>query len=137
MAKLGKLDLKEFKRFKRKLENAQGDALCRKVLNRLGGEVLAHAKLGTPRDTGELRRAWRADKITKQPNGFTKVIHNPKEYAPYVEYGHRIVNSKKETVGWVEGVHMLDKAVALTESNSTVIIRGELKKFADAMKNGK
>jgi hypothetical protein len=43
---------------------------------------------------------------------------NTADYAPYVNYGHRIVNKSGETIGWVKGqfilertVHRVDKAV--------------------------
>lgn len=58
----------------------------------------ARASGGTPVDTGELRKSSSAD---SESMGYTK------EYAPYVEYGHRTVNG-----GYVPGQYFLKRNVA-------------------------
>ena len=43
------------------------------------------------------------------PNGYQTTVFNQVEYAPYVEYGHRIVKNGK-TVGFVLGRYILTKS---------------------------
>lgn len=56
-----------------------------------------------------MRRGWKS-KGFKIPNGYERVVFNDIEYAPYVEYGHRIVRNG-QTIGFVQGRHMLEKSV--------------------------
>ena len=56
---------------------------------------------GTPVDTGELRQSSQA---TRDEMGYTV------EYAPFVEFGHRVVVAGKQ-VGYVYGQHFLEQNV--------------------------
>jgi hypothetical protein len=72
---------------------------------------------------GFMRKSWRsAPAVKSKSGGVTKSIVNNAFYSPYVNYGHRIVNSKGETVGWVKGQFMLEKAM-------TKVDRALLKEF--------
>ena len=67
-------------------------------------EIFNRAKNGgTPVKTGELRRSLSAD-LDGLEVGYNK------EYAPHVEYGHRVVRNGKQ-VGYVPGQYYLKKNV--------------------------
>lgn len=59
------------------------------------------AKGGTPYDTGELLQS-----VNKYGKGADAEVGYTKEYAPHVEYGHRIING-----GFVDGQRFLQKNV--------------------------
>ena len=83
----------------------------KRVLNKAVSVGLADAKRNTPVVTGFMRRSWAASPTKKTGNGAEKELYNTASYAPYVNYGHRIVNRSGKTVGWVPGQFMLEKAV--------------------------
>lgn len=77
-----------------------------KVANRVGLLAIRKVKKMTPvGETGDLRNNWR-HYVVKKGDTYIIVIHNPIEYASFVEDGHRIVVAGK-TVGWVEGRFMM------------------------------
>ncbi len=83
----------------------------KRVLNKAVSVGLADAKRNTPVVTGFMRRSWAASPTKKTGNGAEKELYNTVFYAPYVNYGHRVVNRKGETVGFVKGKFILEKAV--------------------------
>jgi hypothetical protein len=82
-----------------------------RVLNKAVNIGLADAKRNTPVVTGFMRKSWATSPTKKTGNGAEKELYNTAFYAPYVNYGHRIVNRSGKTVGWVPGQFMLEKAV--------------------------
>lgn len=74
----------------------------RKFLNQLGNRVKAKAKVKVPVDTGELRNSIKT--ITVDENE-VKVYSN-KEYASYIELGHRTRNG-----GFYEGKYFLKNSI--------------------------
>lgn len=58
--------------------------------------------------------------VVQHGSEVSATITNSVEYAPYIEYGHRIVDGNHKTIGFWRGDHMLEKA--------TEIARGELKR---------
>ncbi|MDO5785372.1 MAG: HK97 gp10 family phage protein [Eubacteriales bacterium] len=83
-----------------------------RVLNKLAKTVLAATKSNTPVRSGALRRNWQRTpvKVDVFRDEVSVKIYNITEYAPYVEYGHRIVVNGI-TVGFADGVLMLTTAV--------------------------
>lgn len=83
-----------------------------RVLNKLAKTVLAATKSNTPVQSGTLRRNWQRTpvKVDVFKDEVSVEIYNITEYAPYVEYGHRIVVNGV-TVGFKDGVLMLTTAV--------------------------
>lgn len=68
-----------------------------------GMRALRKTKLRTPVDTGALRNAWTLnDNVYRKGNDLYIIIHNPLNYASFVEYGH----TKPGRVGWVDGYFM-------------------------------
>lgn len=97
------------------------------VLNKLANTVLAATKSNTPVKSGQLRRNWKRTKVevdTFRDEVFVK-IYNITEYAPYVEYGHRIVVNGV-TVGFQDGVLMLTTAVENAEKIAPEMIEEQV-----------
>lgn len=102
------------KQFRKELQAMLGDIteIDIKCLNKAVNEGVAEAKRNTPVVSGFMRRNWRsAPAVKSKTGGATKSIVNGADYASYVNDGHRQVNPAGETVGWVKGQFMLEKAV--------------------------
>lgn len=127
-----------FQKKLQKLDKQIQEKVCKDVVNGLASYLVEYTKLRTPvghypknakdkngtkKRGGVLRRGWKA-KGFKIPHGYEETVFNDVEYAPYVEYGHRIVYGDK-TVGFVEGRHMLEKSI------------DEVRKTADSYANRK
>jgi len=83
-----------------------------RILNRAVNEGLVDVKKNTPVDTGFMRRSWRsAPAVKAKAGGVTKSMVNSADYSSFVNYGHRVVNPLGETIGWVKGQFMLEKAI--------------------------
>ncbi|HHT03007.1 MAG TPA: HK97 gp10 family phage protein [Bacteroidales bacterium] len=82
-----------------------------KVLTKAVSIGVKDVKANTNVVTSFMRKSWRSTPVKKSADGVSKAINNYMDYAPHVNYGHRIVNNKKETVGFVKGQFMLEKAV--------------------------
>lgn len=86
------------------------------VLNTSVNKGVAIAKKNTNVVTGFMRRSWRSAPAVKSKTGeVTKSLVNSADYSEYVNYGHRIVNKLGETVGWVKGQFILEKATGFIE----------------------
>ena len=82
-----------------------------KVLNKAVNSGAAYARRNTPVVTGFMRRSWHVMPTKKTSQGVEKELINSADYSSFVNYGHRVVNKKGETVGWVKGQFILEKAV--------------------------
>ena len=69
-----------------------------------------------------MRREWRRTRTFKTKTYVSATLYNNVEYASFVNYGHRVVNRHGETIGWVNGKFMLQKASLKIER----AIEGEL-----------
>lgn len=72
-----------------------------------GADLKNRANQITPVDSGDLRKSAFFDGI--DTFGYSM------EYAPHVEYGHRICMPKGHQVGYVEGQHFLEQNVNAQE----------------------
>lgn len=70
----------------------------------------------TPVDTGNLRRSWQMLLIKRSRTNFSGGVCNLCEYAPHVNYGHRIKNNGKYC-GYVEGQYFQEHARELVKSS--------------------
>ena len=100
--------------------------LLKKLADQLEGDIIQN----TPVQTGELRQSWFITDIVKNGDTYEIVICNNKEYASYVEYGHkqkpgRYVPAigKRLTANWVDGKKMMTKSAAAFEAMIDEIIR--------------
>lgn len=84
-----------------------------KFLKQTAEKLLTRTKKLTPADTGKLRGSWQRS----EPEGNSIDVYNNTEYAPYVEFGHRIVAFGKDTGKVKEGVFMLRDAVDESSDN--------------------
>lgn len=102
------------KQFRKELKAMLGDItdIDIKVLNRAVSEGVADAKRNTPVVSGFMRKAWRSTPAVKvKGGGATKSMVNTMDYSSFVNDGHRLVNGAGETVGWVSGQFILEKAI--------------------------
>lgn len=60
---------------------------------------------------GTLRRNWRLRAAKPRRGTVQAEVFNNTPYGGFVNDGHRTVNNKGETTGWVEGQFFLDKGV--------------------------
>ncbi|ABN53684.1 MAG TPA: HK97 gp10 family phage protein [Hungateiclostridium thermocellum] len=104
-------------KFRRELKAMLGDIseIDKRVLDKAVSIGLADAKRNTPVDTGFMRRSWHVMPTKKTSQGVEKELINSADYSSFVNYGHRVVNKKGETVGWVKGQFILEKAVNTVE----------------------
>lgn len=157
------VDIKELKKLRDQLKNAQGkaqiDTFCRKAARELAARLLRKAVNRTPvgdysetyelteegdlvesgRQGGELRRAWLWDNTLEvsRAGGVYKVeVKNSKEYASYVEYGHRQepgryvpAIAKQLKNSWVEGKFMLTKSEEEIRGIAPKFLEKELEKW--------
>lgn len=73
-----------------------------------GMRALRKTKLRTPVDTGALRNAWNVDEnVYRSGDKLYIILHNPLNYASFVEYGH----TKKNRIGWVDGYFMASVSI--------------------------
>lgn len=100
----------------------------KRVLNKAVSVGLADAKRNTPVVTGFMRKSWATSPTKKTGNGAEKELYNTAFYAPYVNYGHRIVNRSGKTVGWVPGKFILEKAVSKVEKRLVEEFRKEVER---------
>jgi len=96
---------------------------------------LTDAKKNTPvgqysggRVGGFMRKSWATTPTVKTGSGVEKSLINTADYAIYVNYGHRVVNRKGETVGWVPGKFILEKAVKKVEKVLAQLFKKEVER---------
>ena len=128
----------EIERFRKQLRAELDDItkVDQKILRRAVNEGLAHIKEITPVGKsrpghvgGTLRESWRATRAKKTGNGIEKGLENNVYYAPYVNYGHRVVNRAKETVGWVAGKFMLEQTEKFVWKRLSELFRKEINRI--------
>lgn len=128
-----KTDISELKKLRdkiKKFSHEEKKKLCENIAEETATVLLRRVKQKTPVDTGNLRRNWN---ISSQPlpNGYESTVYNQTEYAPYVEYGHRV--KKKSGFGWVKGQYMLTKSEFETSKLYTKIVDKNVDKSLGAL----
>ncbi len=84
---------------------------------------------------GHLKRNWFTSPIKRTTGGIEKELYNNVEYAPHVNYGHRVKNKDGVVVGFVKGKFMLEKANGAVNKELVSRFKKELervKKIHDA-----
>ena len=113
-------------KFRKELKAMLGDIseIDSRVLTQAVNEGLADAKRNTPvgqyppgsgRVGGFMRKSWSVTPTQKTSTGVQKEMVNTADYSGFVNYGHRVVNRQGETVGWVPGKFILEKAIKKVE----------------------
>lgn len=100
-----------------------------KILNKAVNEGVRVAKQNTNVVTSFMRKSWRALPARKRKTGeVTKTMVNSADYSSFVNYGHRVVNRKCETVGFVKGQYMLEKAISKAEKTMVKEFKKEIER---------
>ncbi|MCI1982003.1 MAG: HK97 gp10 family phage protein [Oscillospiraceae bacterium] len=113
-------------KYRKELRAMLGDIsqIDRKVLTKSVNTGLKDVKKNTPvgkypagsgKVGGTLRKGWHSPPVQPAGNGVRKMLENNVYYGPYVNDGHRVVNRRGETVGYVEGQHFLERANNVVE----------------------
>ncbi|MHB8063513.1 MAG: HK97 gp10 family phage protein [Ruminiclostridium sp.] len=139
------------KQFRKELKAMMNDIrdIDVKCINRAVNEGIADAKRNTPvgqysadvhfttkdgeevsftagnvKTGGFMRKSWHTTPTIKRKSYVEKSFVNTADYASYVNDGHRLVNRHKETVGFVKGQFILEKA----ESKANKAMEAEFRK---------
>lgn len=99
-----------------------------KVIKKAVGEGIKIAKDNTNVVSGKMEESWKVTPTVKNSEGVEKGIVNTKDYSSYVNYGHRLVNKSRETVGFVKGQYMLEKAIDKVEKTMVEEFKKEIEK---------
>lgn len=85
------LDIKDFKEYYNQVGQAYlfFEEFLRHFIIKVAERFLKIVKPKTPVDTGELRRSWQIGQVNWMKENVEIEILNGKEYASFVEYGHR------------------------------------------------
>lgn len=108
---IGGLD--EFDKVLRVLGEEEIPLEMTQLANELAGELLKKVTSleRHPKDTGLLIESWHIAPAKKGADGYESSVYNNTEYAAHVEFGHRIVDKKGKTMGFMKGAHMMDKSL--------------------------
>ena len=94
-------DCREMRRLLRRLDNADVEQACRRILLEAGQEYFEDVKNNTvsgkyssnvhgyEKTGGTLRRSWTTTGVQRTADGLQLKIINPEKYGIYVEEGHR------------------------------------------------
>lgn len=108
MAKWGKFDFSEFEKLAKSFKRAVDERVVKRFIEdfllEMAFRALRKIKKRTPVDTGELRRNWKVGKVERRGNAYVVEIYNNKDYASFVEFGHRY---GVDLTKWKEGVFMM------------------------------
>lgn len=101
------IDIRELKKFKDSLEKLKSDTKreMAQLLDLNTNRMVADIKRNTPVDTGLLRNSFERTEIQGNEQGFQTEVSTNLEYAPYIEYGHRMKGG-----GFVKGHFMVYEA---------------------------
>ncbi len=83
---------------------------------------------GSGKAGGTLRKNWRNGGTHKVGNGYESRYYNNVYYIVYVNNGHRLVNRRHETVGYVEGRRMLEQGQEAAKEAAPAIFNAEIQR---------
>jgi hypothetical protein len=91
-------DLKKFQKNFDKVFGKDGDCgqYIKEILNTSASRCIYATEGRTPKDTGQLRKNWKAKPAIKAGWDYRVTVENDVEYATYVEYGHRTRTGDKK-----------------------------------------
>lgn len=112
--------------------NAWESDLVQKQAEQMGAKCVREVKRKTPHITGNLRRRWKS-RVEREKTDMKIILEDDAEYAAAVNNGHRIVNGARETVGYREGRHMLEKGIA---SYKDTYMADDMEKLISVLRDG-
>ena len=131
-----RVDTRELRQFREKLENINTDSLLKEIAADLAARLLRKVKKRTPVDTGELRRNWQVSNIRLFERFCGVEIYNSTEYAEYVEFGNRQTPGryvpaigKRLKKAWVPGKFMLTLSAKELENMKDRIVRRKVEEW--------
>ncbi|TQI69002.1 HK97 gp10 family phage protein [Clostridium sp. KNHs216] len=83
---------------------------------------------GSGKVGGTLRKNWHNGGTRKVGNGHESRYYNNVYYSGYVNNGHRLVNHRHETVGYVEGRRMLEQGQEAAKEAAPAIFNEEIQR---------
>lgn len=98
-----------------------------RVVSRMSDVGMNVTVKNTPSDTGHLRRMWFKSSARRVGNGTESRYFNSVYYGLYVNNGHRVVSGGK-TVGYVEGVRMLEQGQNAAKAAADAIFSAEIQR---------
>lgn len=103
-----------FDEFEKKLNKIINEVpkVIEDFLGAIADETVAETQLNTPVVTGNLRRSWGRSDVKREGNNFSVEVGSNLEYAPAVEYGHKVGRS-----GFVKGQFILTNEVEYMKKN--------------------
>lgn len=127
---LKQLDAGAMQRFTEQMVKELAEIAFSKIIDKtpVGEYPVSSGKQG-----GTLRRNWAIGEVVKKGDLYEVEITNSTDYASYVEYGHRKVNS----TGWVPGRFMMTISEKELELQGPAIIDRRLTVFLKEALNGK
>ncbi len=130
------IDYGEIKRFVKAADNASKVIVkeAKKAVRSVARDIVADVKANTRVDTGRLKHGFSMGNVLVSGSFVSATVANSVEYAPYIEYGHRIVDGERRTVGFWEGDSMLSKATENAEGKLKYKCRAIVKKVEEIIK---
>lgn len=132
----GNLDDVEFKEFANRVNRAATGEFkhgVEKALTVSGQYLVGQIKARTPVATGGLRGAWHPKSAGAAGGSLSVTIENSKEYASFVEDGHRQTPGryvpaigKRLVAKWVPGQHMMRDAVEGSRDAVTARLQSDI-----------
>lgn len=141
---LGEVDDADFQawadRVKGKIDSGTVKREIGNSAKRIGVQALRQFKANTPVDTGGLRGAWIVEGPNYDGGGWIVELQNNKNYASYVEQGHRQTPGryvpafgKRLKASWVEGQFFMQKSEQQINAQLPALITPGLKAFEDLL----
>ncbi|MGL5962743.1 MAG: HK97 gp10 family phage protein [Cetobacterium sp.] len=75
----------------------------------------------SPSVTGLLKSSWQVSRVVQGKKRLSIKVYNNVEYAPYVNYGHRIKRGGR-MVGYIKGQFFLEKSLIELEKNQEKLV---------------
>jgi hypothetical protein len=82
----------------------------------------------TPKIGGTAKKNWINGGTHRAGNGYESRYYNNTFYIGYVNDGHRVVNRRGETVGYQEGVRMLEQGQNAARQSADAIFNAEIQR---------
>lgn len=141
---IGTIDDAEFEawanRIRQRVDSGEVKQEISKSTRKIAIQALKQFKANTPVDTGGLRRAWTAEGPSYDGSGWTVKLINNKEYASFVENGHRQTPGryvpaigKRLKASWVPGQHFVKLSLAEINRQLPDLITPGLWAFRDLL----
>lgn len=131
------------------------DEIHRKAVNKIAAVYIGEAKRNTPTkgvqrrevvvnggikvitsDSEHMKRSWKADPAKKKGHDYIAKVMNTASYASFVNDGHRQhpgqfvpILGKRLVNGWVNGLHMTEKAESKTKRIAKSVLNNVIKEY--------